>query len=293
MPLLKRSRSATSERKENNDGRMPLMEHLRELRNRLVKAMLGLVAGMILGYIYFDPIWAFVTDPYCEVPAARTLTGECSLTVRAVFQSFFLNLKVAALFAVVASSPWWLYQIWAFVTPGLYRNEKRYTVSFLAIGVPLFFAGTALAYLIMVPSLTIMFGFLPDNVVAAIDIDEYLSFAIVMLLIFGISFELPLLLVFLNVIGVVSHAMVKKHRRAVIFGMFVLGAVATPTGDPFTMLVLAFPMILLFAAAEGFMFLNDRRRSRHSENFEHLDDDAISPLDPTPAPLDDLEVDRR
>ncbi|MEU4832965.1 twin-arginine translocase subunit TatC [Streptosporangium sp. NPDC023615] len=255
------------------------MAHLRELRNRLVIALLALVAGIVVGFIFFDPIWTFVTDPYCDLPASRVLREEeCTFAIRGVFDAFLVNLKVAAMFALVVSSPVWLYQIWAFVTPGLYRNEKRYSISFLALAIPLFLAGAALAYFIMDTGLAILLGFAPDNAVPLLEMDEYLSYALVMIIIFGVSFELPLLMVFLNVIGVLPHATVAKHRRMVIFIMFLFAALATPSTDPFSMIALAIPMVVLFALAEGFMYLRDRRRPK-GDDFSHLSDDEASSLD--------------
>ncbi|SDR24874.1 twin-arginine translocase subunit TatC [Thermostaphylospora chromogena] len=280
MALLKRSRSSKGPASPDaDDGRMPLMEHLRELRNRLVKAILAVVAGTIVGFLLFDPIYEFIKEPYCGLPQEHMLKpGECSLAVQGVFESFFVNLKIAALFGLVASSPIWLYQIWAFVTPGLYRNERRYTLTFLGLAIPLFLAGAALAYFVMDTGLAILLSFAPPDSVIIITISDFLSYVLVMLIVFGISFELPLLLVFLNIIGVLSHATVKKHRRMVIFIMFVFGAVATPGGDPFTMIALALPMVVLFAAAELVMYLREKRMPR-GEDYSSLSDDEASPLE--------------
>jgi sec-independent protein translocase protein TatC len=278
---------------DSAEGRMPLMDHLRELRNRLVIALLGLVVGVIVGFIFFDPIWQFVSEPYCGLPQAQELRpGQCTMLILGVFDSFFVNLKVAAMFGLVVSSPIWLWQIWGFVTPGLYRNEKRYSVLFIILAVPLFLAGAGLAYFVMDTGLSILLGFAPPGTLTGITIDEYLSYALIMLVIFGISFELPLLMVFLNIIGVLPHRLVAKHRRMVIFIMFVFAALATPGGDPFTMIALALPMVVLFALAEGFMYLRERRLPK-GEDFSHLDDDEASSLgDGNPiedvSPVDDL-----
>ncbi|MFG1703214.1 twin-arginine translocase subunit TatC [Nonomuraea sp. M3C6] len=262
------------------------MEHLRELRNRLLIATVAVVVGIIVGWIVFDPVWAFIKEPFCETPQAQQLrVGECTLTYGGIFQSFFLTLKVSAMVGIVVSSPVWLYQVWAFVTPALYRNEKRYSIAFLGLAIPLFLLGAALAYFIMDTSLAILLGFAPSDAVAIIQIDEYVSYVLIMLVIFGISFELPLLLVFLNIIGILPHATVKKHRRTVIFAMFVFGAVITPGGDPLTMMALATPMILLYFLAEFFMFMREKRAPA-AEDFSHLSDDEASPLsEPPPEPL--------
>ncbi|MER6005591.1 twin-arginine translocase subunit TatC [Nonomuraea angiospora] len=285
MALLKRSSQPAPD--HDTEGRMPLMEHLRELRNRLLIAAAAVVVGIIIGWIFFDPVWAFIKEPFCETPQAQQLrVGECTLTYGGIFQSFFLTLKVSAMVGVVVSSPVWLYQVWAFVTPALYRNEKRYSIAFLGLAIPLFVIGAFLAYVIMDTSLAILLGFAPSDTVAIIQIDEYVSYVLIMLVIFGISFELPLLLVFLNIIGVLPHATVKKYRRWVIFSMFVFGAVITPGGDPLTMMALAMPMIVLYFLAEFFMFMREKRRPA-TEDFSHLSDDEASPLVEDSTPVDD------
>jgi len=289
MALLKWPKSgrngAAPSPAEAGDGRMSLMEHLRELRNRLVIALLGLVAGTIVGFIFFAPIWEFVSAPYCGLPQAQELrSGQCTMLILGVFDSFFVNLKVAAMFGLVVSSPIWLWQIWGFVTPGLYRNEKRYSILFMLLAVPLFLGGAALAYFVMDTGLSILLSFAPPGTVVSLTIDEYLSYALIMIIVFGISFELPLLMVFLNIIGVLPRSLVAKHRRMVVFLMFVFGAVATPGGDPFTMIALALPMVLLFALAEGFMYLREKRQSK-GEDFSHLSDDEASSLDDDVSPV--------
>lgn len=263
MALLKRSSTpkASSAATDDPDGRMSLMDHLRELRNRLTKMIIGVVVGTIVGLVFFDPIWDFMTGPFCRLPDAYRLGGgkECSLVVGSVTGGLFINLKVAFMFGLVVASPIWLYQIWAFVTPGLYRNEKRYSYTFLGLAVPLFLAGATLAYLTMDKGLSLLLGFVPENAVPLIDVNDYLTFLMMMLLIFGVSFLLPLLLAFLNLLGVLRYETVAKHQRMVVFGMFVFAAVATPSQDPFTMLALALPMIGLFFLAEAFMFVHDKR----------------------------------
>ncbi|MDH2430645.1 twin-arginine translocase subunit TatC [Sphaerisporangium sp. TRM90804] len=239
------------------------MEHLREMRNRLVKAILGLVVGTAVGFIFFDRLWNFMVGPYCRLPAAHDLkAGECTLVVQSVFEGFMVNLQVAIMFGAVVTAPIWLYQLWAFVTPGLYRNERRYSLAFLGLSVPLFAAGAALAYLTMDKGLGLLLSFAPSNVIALITMQEYVGFLLAMLVIFGVSFELPLLLVFLNFIGVVPFRVVQKHQRLVIFLMFLFAAVATPSQDPFTMLALALPMVGMFLIAEVVMYFHDRKRDR-------------------------------
>ncbi|MET8990939.1 twin-arginine translocase subunit TatC [Nonomuraea wenchangensis] len=286
MALLKKSGPKPS---RDPEGRMPLMEHLRELRNRLLIAIAAVAVGLIVGWIVSGPVWEILKEPYCHTDQARQLTGECSLTYNGIFSSFFITLKISLMVGLVVSSPAWLYQIWAFVTPALYRTEKRYTLAFLGLAIPLFVLGAWLCYFIMDTSLSFLLGFSLDGTVATIAIDDYLDYVLIMLLIFGVSFELPLLLVFLNIIGVVSHAAIAKHRRLVIFLMFVFGAVITPGGDPITMMALATPMIVLFLAAELFMYLRERRRP--ADEFAGLSDDEASPLSDDDRPLDDRPLD--
>lgn len=280
MALLKRS---GPKEPRDPEGRMPLMEHLRELRNRLLIAIAAVAVGVAIGWIVSGPVWEILKEPYCATPQSQQLNGRCSLTYNGIFSSFFITLKISLMVGLVLSSPAWLYQIWAFVTPALYRTEKRYTMAFLGLAIPLFGLGAALSYFIMDTALGFLLGFSLDGTVATISIDQYLDYVLIMLLIFGVSFELPLLLVFLNLVGVLPHATVAKHRRLVIFLMFVFGAVVTPGGDPITMMALAAPMIVLFMVAELVMYLREKRRPQ--SEFDHLSDDEASELTDEPDPV--------
>jgi sec-independent protein translocase protein TatC len=269
-------------RRDNPDARMPLMEHIRELRNRLIKAVLGLVAGMVVGWLIFHPAWNFITGPFCHIHIqGKSGCGPNGhpLVVTGVFDSFFVRLKVAFVVGLVLSSPVWLYQLWAFIAPGLYSREKRWTYAFVATAVPLFALGGAFAYLAMSRGLRFLLGLTPEGVRPLITIDTYFGYALAMLLIFGIAFELPLILVLLNMAGVLSHAFVRKWRRVMIFLVFVFAGAATPSPDPFSMLLLAVPCVVLVELAELFVWLNDRRRARRPSEFEGLDDDEVTPLE--------------
>jgi sec-independent protein translocase protein TatC len=261
------------------DGRMPLMEHLRELRNRLIKAILALVLGGIVGWIFFDPVWDFLKEPYEQIPPDNCIAGKCDLVVHGIFDGFFIHLKVALIVGAVLSSPIWLYQIWAFVAPGLYQRERRWTYTFMAAAVPLFGLGAALAYVTMDKGLKIFIGLAPGDTDVLVGVQDYLSYAQAMLFIFGLTFELPLFVVMLNFVGVLTHQRIRRSRRLLIFGVFVFAAVATPSQDPFTMLALALPTIVLFEVAEVIAYFHDRRRSREPDPYEDLADDEASPLD--------------
>lgn len=278
-----------SRRAANPDGRMPLVEHIRELRNRLLKAILGLIAGTAVGLIFFDRVWDFLQQPFCRLPEENRIGKGCGLVVTGLTDGFFLQLKISVIVGAVISSPIWLYQIWAFVAPGLYRRERRYTYAFLAVSGPLFAAGAALAYLTLDKGLGILLSFVPHDTTAIIHINSYLGYAIAMLLIFGLSFELPLFVVILNLAGVLTHARIRRSRRYMLFGIFVFAGVATPSQDPFTMIALALPTIVLFEVAEIVAWWHDKRKGK-TDPYAELSDDEISPLDLDDAPLPDDDL---
>ncbi len=270
-------------RHDNPDARMPLMEHIRELRNRLIKAALGLAAGVIIGWIFYHPAWNFITGPFCRADIRGTVgCGKHgnSLYVTGIFDPFFVRLKVAFIVGLLLSSPVWFYQLWAFVAPGLYRREKRWTWAFVGTAVPLFVLGGFFAYLAMSRGLSFLLGLTPSGVKPLITISTYFGYVTAFLLVFGIAFELPLFIVILNLAGVLSHAFVRKWRRMMIFLVFVFAGAATPSPDPFSMLLLAVPCVVLVELAEVFVWLNDRRRARR-EALEDLTEGDFSSLDST------------
>lgn len=265
---------------KNDEGRMPLMDHLRELRNRLIKSILALLAGTVVGWLMFDPAWDFLKQPYCSLPQSNVVDKDkCSLFVNGIFSSFFLQVKISFIIGAIISSPVWLYQLWAFVAPGLYRRERRWTYVFLGAAIPLFFVGTALAYLTVDKGLALFLGFVAEDVKPLITVDSYLGYVLTMLLVFGLTFELPLFVIVLNLAGVLSSQRIRKSQRMVIFGIFVFAAVATPSPDPFTMMALAMPTVVLFEVAAFLAFLNDRRKALRPDPYAGLADDEASPLD--------------
>ena len=276
-----------------DDGSMSLIEHLRELRNRVGLALLGILVGMIVAFIFYDEILAFLKAPYCglDVEDRGELSvnkdGECTLLLLDVLSNLTLRLKVAFIAGVVLSAPWWLYQLWSFITPGLKRNEKRYALSFVGASTLLFAAGCALAYLTLSNGLELLLGLSGEGITPVLGATEYLGFIMQLLLTFGIAFEVPLLGVMLNSVGILSYAVLSKSRRWLFFLTFVLAAFITPTTDPFTMLALAIPMAILFEGAIQFARINDKRRARRdaAEGWGHLDDDEASPLDASPSEL--------
>jgi sec-independent protein translocase protein TatC len=268
----------------NPDGRMPLMDHIRELRNRLVKICLALLIGTGVGLIpaVFDRVWNFVQHPFCSAvinghTGCRVIGDQ--LILQGVFDPFMLRVEVAFFFGLIVTSPVWLYQLWAFVAPGLYRREKKWTYLFVASAVPLFVGGGALAYYAMSRGLRYLLGLAPGHVLVLPSVSTYLSYFTAMLLGFGLAFELPLLLLMLNMVGILSHAFFKRWRRLMIFAVFVFAGIASPSPDPLTMLLLAVPCLILVEIAEIIIWSNDRRRAARPGMYAGLSDDEVAPLD--------------
>jgi sec-independent protein translocase protein TatC len=261
-------------RRSNPQARMPLMEHIRELRNRVVKIAVVVTIGSVIGWYVYPHVWHFIEAPYCRLPdKTRGLTQlthgkSCTLYVTGVFDALFLRLQIAIVTGVILTMPIWLYQFWAFIAPGLYKRERRWAYYFVGAAVPLFGVGATIAYYAMTRGLHFLLDLIPANAVALITINTYLSYAGAMLLIFGIAFEMPLVFVLLNLAGVLTHARFRKWRRMIIFLVFAFAAVFTPSPDPISMLLLALPCLLLVELSEVFAWAHDRRKGRN-ESLEY------------------------
>jgi sec-independent protein translocase protein TatC len=262
---------------------MPLGDHLRELRSRLLKSGIAIALGMVVGWGNYTAIFNWLSAPFTDVVAQAQAEGrEVTLALTGVADPFILQLQVAAVTGLLISAPIWLYQLWRFVTPGLHRHEKRWAIAFALFATPLFLAGVFLAYTVLPFGLEILFGFTPDNVENIVSVDRYLSFFIRMILVFGIGFLAPLMIVLLNFAGVLTGKRLLSWWRWIIFTIFIFSAVATPTGDPINLLLLAAPILFLVMIAVGISLLNDKRRARKAPkdlDYSQLDDDEISPLD--------------
>src|SRR5712691_5896066 len=273
------------QRQRNPEGRMPLMDHLRELRNRVVKMALGLVAGMVVGFIFFNPVWHVIERPMCSA-VVRGHTGCGTLGVNQLvlngpLDAFYLRVKVALIVGVILSSPVWLYQVWAFAGPGLHAREKRWSYIFLGAAIPLFGIGITLCYLSLGRSMHYLLGLTPGGVQNLIQVDQYMSFVMAMMVAFGLAFEVPLLIVMLNLAGILTHQRFAKWRRVLIFGVFLIAGAANPSPDPVTMLILGGTCAVLVEAAELIVWSNDRRRARlHPDPYPGLADDELPPLQP-------------
>ena len=257
---------------------MPLREHLRELRNRIFKAGLALLAGAVGGWFLYDPVLEALTEPLLRLAEQRG--RNISPNFPTVAAAFDLKVKISIFIGVIVSAPVWIYQFWAFITPGLTRKERRYALGFVFAAVPLFMAGSWLAYQFLPNAVRFLVDFTPDGFSNLIDAQVYLGFVMRIILAFGLSFLVPVVLVALNFIGLVSaRAMVKAWRWVVVVA-FTFAAIATPTPDVLSMFLLALPLLALFALAIGISAVNDgrRRRARARDEFSALDDDATSPL---------------
>ena len=269
-----------SKRQENPDGRMPLMDHLRELRNRVVKVSIAIIAGAIVSWVFFDRIWDFMQRPYCRaVGYCKVNTLGHSLFISNVMDGFYLHIKVSIIAGAVITSPIWLYQLWAFVAPGLYAREKRWTYAFLGSAVPLFALGCYFAFLAMSRGLTFFLS-MAGGLTALFTADSYLGYWVAMIVGIGLCFEVPLFLVMLNMARVVTHERFRKWRRLIIFLVFVFAGIASPSPDPLTMLLLGGIVVVLVEAAELIIYLNDKRYARnHPDPYAGLADDELSPVD--------------
>ena len=271
---------------------MSLRDHIAELRSRLLKALFFVAVGAVVGWILYPQIIEFLKQPYCDLPVDRRFqngSGGCQLIFTSPLDGFMLRLKIGAISGIVLAAPFWLYQLWAFVTPGLHKRERRWTITFVVASSLLFVAGAFLAYLTIENALALLVNLAGNSTLAVLDIVKYMSFVTSMLLVFGVAFELPLLVVMLNLVGVLSAARLRRWQRLAVFGIFVFAAVATPSQDPLSMLMLAIPMAALFEVAVLLATIHDRRKARREAlaSFDDLPDDVASPLDETPTPIDE------
>ncbi|NDE50047.1 MAG: twin-arginine translocase subunit TatC [Actinobacteria bacterium] len=265
-------------------GTMPLLDHLRELRKRIIRAAFFIFIFSILGFVYYNQIITTLAEPVCDLKLAQSSgSNNCgSLFISGVLGPLNLQVKVAFLTGVIVSAPFWLYQLWAFIAPALHRKERRKSVLFIIAATPFFTLGAALAYYILPIAIRVLFGFTPDSLNNLVRFDDYLSFVLRIILIFGLAFELPVFLVSLNLIGVLSGRGILKPWRFAIFGITVFVAAFSPTADPLSMAALALPLIIFYFGAGGIALLVDRKRDKKSQQIgdnQAADIDQASPID--------------
>ncbi|HIW96835.1 MAG TPA: twin-arginine translocase subunit TatC [Candidatus Corynebacterium gallistercoris] len=276
------------------DGSMTIVEHINELRRRVMVALAAILVGTIVGYIWYgtsiDTSWGHISSlgevlrqPYCNLPADMRFgasDGECRLLATSPFEMFLLRLKVGFLAGLVFSSPVWLGQIWGYITPGLKKNEKRWTLGVSLMAGFLFTVGAVLAYFVLSIGLEFLMGIGDEAQIAALNGQQYFSFALGLLLVFGVSFEVPLITVLLNVAGVVSYQQLKQKRRFIWAFLFVFAAFITPGQDPISMVILALSLCAMMEIATQVARLNDKRRKNNQEEWLTLDDEQGSAIAP-------------
>ncbi|MDA0217568.1 MAG: twin-arginine translocase subunit TatC [Actinobacteria bacterium] len=270
-----------------NEARMPILEHLADFRKRIVRASIFILLFSLIGWFFYNPIVDQLTLPICDLAESRRLgTNQCdNLFVGGVLGPLNLKIKVALIAGIVLATPFWLYQFWAFLAPGLHKKEKRYAIGFISFATPFFLSGVALGFFILPLAVEVLLGFTPSSLENLVRFDEYLDFVLRLILIFGIAFELPIILVSLNLVGALSGRRMLKPWRIAVFGIFFFTAALTPTGDPITMSALAVPLTLLYFGAGGVSILLDRRKGKKTSQTSV---DEVTPIE-RPLPINNDE----
>ncbi|MDA2962766.1 MAG: twin-arginine translocase subunit TatC [Actinomycetota bacterium] len=247
-----------------SDARMPLLEHLRELRKRAFRAAIVILIASGVGWYFYNEIITQLALPVCDLKAAQEQeAATCgALYISGVLGPLNLQIKVALLSGVILSAPLWLYQLWAFIAPALHRKEKRNSILFLLSATPFFALGATLGYLVLPIALKVLFGFTPTSLSNLVKFDDYLDFVMRIILIFGLAFELPIFLVTFNLIGFLRGETILRPWRIWVFSIVLFTAAFTPTADPITMMLLAIPLCLLYFMAGLIATLVDKGRDK-------------------------------
>ena len=261
---------------------MALKEHLREARNRLFKSGIALAVGTVAGFFLYMPVFNALTRPVLDV--GNQEGRFATINFEGVATPFDQMIQVSVFIGLLISCPVWLYQLWAFITPGLKSKERRTALGFLAASIPLFLGGVALAWLILPSAIEVLTGFTPEGSANVITATVYLAFVIRLLLAFGIAFLIPVILVGLNMTGILPGKLIVKYWRITIFLICVFAAMAAPGGDALSMFYMAAPLLVLFAVAVVICLINDKRRARRNAAREA----AVSASADTATPLDKL-----
>ncbi|MEL7207056.1 MAG: twin-arginine translocase subunit TatC [Actinomycetota bacterium] len=242
---------------DGQGGQMSLIEHLEELRSRLMKSILAIVAGAVVAWVFYPQLFDVFTAPLCDVVDEE----RCQLVITDPVQGLSTRLRVAGYGGIALAMPVILWQVWRFVTPGLYAREKRLAIPFVGSALVLFALGAGLAYWTLPRALEFLID-IGGDVEPFFTPDKYIQLVTYMMLAFGIGFEFPILLVFLQMAGVLSNETLRSWRRYAIVGIVVMVAVITPSGDPISLLALSVPMYLFYEASILIGRLIDRRRRK-------------------------------
>lgn len=251
----------TDEKDALGEGRMTMIEHLTELRRRLIIGFVSIGVGAVAAWIFYPQIIDFLLQPYCDT---LEVGEECQLYVRNPLEPFSVRLTVAGYGGIMLAMPMILWQLWAFIAPGLYSHEKRYALPFVFGGVTLFFCGAGLAYWSIPRALEFLSEVGGDDFTSLFAPGDYLGFVIKMIVAFGVAFEFPIVLIFLQILGILEYRTLVSGRQYAIVGIVVLVAFITPSGDPFTLMILSVPMWLFYEISIAFGWIRERR-SRKKE----------------------------
>ena len=253
---------------------MSLSGHLKELRNRLFWSALFIIGGSVAGWYLFDFVFNELQRPIVEL--ASKPGSNVTVNFPTVVSALDVRVQVSIFLGILMSAPVWLYNLWAFITPGLKKREKRYTIGFVFSAVPLFVGGTALAWVSLPTFVAVLVGFTPEGAANVINASEYILFTIRILLVFGLAFVLPVALVMLNFAGVITAQNIIKSWRMAVLVSAVVGAIATPVAEPMAMFLLMVPLLILYFLAAGVAFLHDKRVAKKLAALELVDpQDAI------------------
>lgn len=290
-------------KKRDPEGVMSIVEHIQELRSRLLKAMAAIAIGAIVGFMWYQTSFTLgpwklpfssatvgpahvmslgelLKEPYCQLPAEQrfggTIDGDCRLLSTAPFEMFMLRMKVGAIAGLVLSAPFWLYQVWAYITPGLVKKERRFTLYVVSAATALFTAGAVIAYFVISYGLEFLLQIASDSSISALTGTEYFNFILGLIVVFGVSFELPLFIIMLNIAGVLRYETMKDKRRLIILLLFIFAAFMTPGQDPYSMIAMAVSLTVLMEFAIQFTRINDRRRAKERPEWLDLDDEQSS-----------------